>query len=305
MVKHFVINHVNPIIRDAMKSIGVPFVQNSKQPRGPTYVESDDSVYNGPVKQGSCGRKMRLLHSVKDDEPYRPLRLCPQLGGCRVPVDARPIDTLIQFIPRGAISLDTIPIAAVCHDKPVQVTVRPVTPKHSCDAPDPSRATTSTKSMAAAAQAAAAVQATAAAQAPAAPLAAPKQPRATRTRAVKPGVNILNELSSFTRDTQPYTLDINEPFEEHHDDLTISIQVVDALGVHRYDQYSSWVKIGLVCKKVGIDYEVWERNSARSTKFDAQACRAKWDRFPSNNPGTMALLWKWLKDDDIEAFSRL
>lgn len=124
-VKQFVINNVNPLIHRAMEEIGIPFMRDSKQPRGPTYVESDDSVYNGPVKQGSCGRKMRLLHSVKDDEPQRPLRLHPQLGGCRVPVDARPIDTLIQFIPRGAVSLDTIPVAAVSHDKPVQVTVHP------------------------------------------------------------------------------------------------------------------------------------------------------------------------------------
>lgn len=103
-VKRFVETRLLPLISRQLERV-VQFCVG-KEKRNDSYLEYDDSVYSKPTKPGSCGKKMRALHSVKDDEPNRPLLLVPYLGGVTGRVEAMPIDTLIQFIPEAASCVD-------------------------------------------------------------------------------------------------------------------------------------------------------------------------------------------------------
>ena len=89
-IKKYVEETLNPIIKEALKE-DIAYITNKKEKKDKeTYVDYDESVYSlgDPVKD-TCGRKMRMWNSTKDDD-YRPNKI---VSGHTVK------DTLITYIP--------------------------------------------------------------------------------------------------------------------------------------------------------------------------------------------------------------
>lgn len=96
-VREYVEKTLNPIIKSALKE-EINYIISKKEKtkekcdESSTYLDYDEGVYSigDPVK-GTCGRKMRMWNSTKDDD-YRPNVL---VGESSV------VDTLITYIPEG------------------------------------------------------------------------------------------------------------------------------------------------------------------------------------------------------------
>jgi len=79
----------------------------------------------------------------------------------------------------------------------------------------------------------------------------------------------------------------------------------------RFENYDDWLKIGLVCHNEKVPMEVWERET--TSKYPSYAsgskrkCADKWRSFKGQKERkiSQATLWKWLKEDNYEAFAEL
>lgn len=82
------------------------------------------------------------------------------------------------------------------------------------------------------------------------------------------------------------------------------VAVVDALPIKHLDNYSDWVKIGMVFHNEGYSCADWVAVSKRSKKFETGACEAKWSSFnkATGRKVAAASLWKMLKDSNPTAF---
>jgi P4 family phage/plasmid primase-like protien len=108
-VREYVEKTLNPIIKEALKE-EINYIIDKKEKvkeRGDesaTYLDYDEGVYSigDPVK-GTCGRKMRMWNSSKEDD-YRPNEI---VGESSV------LDTLITYIPEGCERLPE-PVLASC-----------------------------------------------------------------------------------------------------------------------------------------------------------------------------------------------
>jgi len=87
-------------------------------------------------------------------------------------------------------------------------------------------------------------------------------------------------------------------------ECTLLSKLLESIGEHRFDEYETWVKIGMICFNEGADVSVWDEYSQRSLKYKAGDCLAKWKTFTKSSL-SIATLWKWLQEDDMEAYERL
>ena len=81
-------------------------------------------------------------------------------------------------------------------------------------------------------------------------------------------------------------------------------EVLAALGDHRWNNYRFFIQIGFICFNEGIPLSVWEELSKKSPKNKPGDCATHWKSF-KKGPLTQATLWKWLKEDNLEAFNML
>lgn len=95
------------------------------------------------------------------------------------------------------------------------------------------------------------------------------------------------------------------------DDLAIKQLVADVLeniGQHRWDYYPDWLRIAFICYNEGFTLPEFIELSKKSKHFKAETSpkwiSQKWKNFKRSNL-TQALLWKWLSEDDIEAYVEL
>jgi hypothetical protein len=83
-------------------------------------------------------------------------------------------------------------------------------------------------------------------------------------------------------------------------DLYVASCAVKCLNAERSDEYESWINVGMVLKSLGHEdatFELWDKFSARSDKYDAQAIRKKWDQLkPTGAIGLGSLLY-WARQD--------
>ena len=56
----------------------------------------------------------------------------------------------------------------------------------------------------------------------------------------------------------------------------VDLSILDFLDP---DDYNSWLQVGMVCKDVGLDIDVWIKRSEKSDKFTAGECEKKWKTF--------------------------
>ena len=88
---------------------------------------------------------------------------------------------------------------------------------------------------------------------------------------------------------------------------TLISDILDELNVNRFDDYETWLQIGIICYNEGQDVAVWEKASERYTKYNngsKRDCEKKWKTFTKGTLG-IARLWTWLKEDNPEAYDKL
>ena len=85
------------------------------------------------------------------------------------------------------------------------------------------------------------------------------------------------------------------------------MEVITALGQHRWDYYPDWIRIGFVMFNEGYTVDDLITVSAKSAKWQSGSpnwVKAKWRMFRKSNLSGV-LLWKWLSEDDPEKYAEL
>jgi P4 family phage/plasmid primase-like protien len=81
-------------------------------------------------------------------------------------------------------------------------------------------------------------------------------------------------------------------------------QVVDGLGLHRWNNYNDFIHIGMACYNEKLPLEVWERNAKKGHKNQPGDCIQHWNKFKEGGY-TAKTLWKMLKEDNPLLFKEL
>jgi hypothetical protein len=81
------------------------------------------------------------------------------------------------------------------------------------------------------------------------------------------------------------------------DDIT---KLCDCLALRQLDNYSSWIKIGMVLKKLGAPVSLWDDLSKMSKKYKPGECVKRWESFKSHYSYTMKSLIALAKEGNID-----
>jgi|688.fasta_scaffold05612_8 hypothetical protein len=82
--------------------------------------------------------------------------------------------------------------------------------------------------------------------------------------------------------------------------------ILENLDIERCDNYNEWIKIMIILKNEGFEYDVFEKFSKRSAKFDSNVIDI-WNSYNNNRNHklTKASLWYMLKIDNKSVFDEL
>ena len=116
------------------------------------------------------------------------------------------------------------------------------------------------------------------------------------------------EPSSDTASVAPSTVITGDPSEEAMESKQLVADVLENIGQHRWDYYPDWVQIGFILRNEGFTLEEFIDFSKKSKHFNEASSPAwikqKWRCFKRGNL-TQARLWKWLSEDNIDAYGEL
>ena len=70
------------------------------------------------------------------------------------------------------------------------------------------------------------------------------------------------------------------------------------------DDWAAWSKLGLILKKLGAPYSLWQTMSARSKEFDNQQCEDWWKKAKIHNY-TINSLRTLAKEGNIDEYARI
>lgn len=100
----------------------------------------------------------------------------------------------------------------------------------------------------------------------------------------------------------------SDPTEDDVKTRELLSEVIAHLGQHRWDYYPDWIRIGFVMFNEGYNVESFIELSKVSKHFKVAESpawiKAKWRMFRKSNL-SQALLWKWLSEDDMDAYMEL
>jgi P4 family phage/plasmid primase-like protien len=87
------------------------------------------------------------------------------------------------------------------------------------------------------------------------------------------------------------------------EDLHDIKKILGGLSDSRYNNYSSWIQVGMILKNEGYSCDIWDEWSKKSKKYTSGCCEKKWRSFMySDNPLTISTLYFWLKEDNYPTF---
>ena len=125
--------------------------------------------------------------------------------------------------------------------------------------------------------------------------------------AIKP---IIEPTPSEPADYEPTVPDddASDPSEDEKASKALLLEVIEALGKHRWDYYPDWIRIAFVMFNEGFTLAELTEFSKKSAKWNASQSpewiRGKWRNFRKGHL-TQALLWKWLEADDKDKYGEL
>ena len=115
-------------------------------------------------------------------------------------------------------------------------------------------------------------------------------------------INKSNPIVESEQEQEPE----QEPEGNPEQEASILLKVMDGLSTKRYDDYDSWLKIGIICHNEGLPLPFWDACSRRSEHYQSGACGKKWLSFKEKAVKlTEATLWYWLKQDNPKLYCEL
>ncbi len=100
---------------------------------------------------------------------------------------------------------------------------------------------------------------------------------------------------------------LQKEFKELKTDNDIITAVLENLNRSRADDYNDWFRVLMILKNEGIEYQIFEEFSKRSSKYDSNV-QDIWNRYKPNdakNKLSMSSLWYMLKQDNPSAFNKI
>lgn len=100
----------------------------------------------------------------------------------------------------------------------------------------------------------------------------------------------------------------NDSLEQSEADPDLLLaRVINGLSIKRWDNYDSWLKIGMIFYNEGLTLDFWNELSKRSTSYTPEACGKKWLSFNQTKAKKLSesTLWFWLKEDNPSLFYTL
>jgi hypothetical protein len=81
-------------------------------------------------------------------------------------------------------------------------------------------------------------------------------------------------------------------------------KLCDCLATNQIDNYSTWIRIGMILKQLGAPLALWEEVSRRGKKYKNNDCSSRWEKF---NPKffTIGSLIVLAKAGNLELYDQL
>lgn len=90
------------------------------------------------------------------------------------------------------------------------------------------------------------------------------------------------------------------------------INLLGILSPERYDNFEKWIEVGICLNSISQcdeSYKIWDDFSKKSSKYDEESTRKKWEEITDSNKNrkeiTMGSLVYWAKTDNEKAFMAL
>lgn len=85
---------------------------------------------------------------------------------------------------------------------------------------------------------------------------------------------------------------------------SILLNVLTGLDAKRFNDYETWLQIGIICYNEKLGWELWDVASRRGENYEIGECEMKYKTFQKGDL-TIATLWYWLKEDNPDLFEKL
>jgi len=108
-------------------------------------------------------------------------------------------------------------------------------------------------------------------------------------------------------ETSVATTETTDPTDDDAVSQGLLMEVLGALGQHRWDYYPDWIRIGFVMFNEGLPLSSYINLSKKSKHWKSTSAdwiTQKWKAFRKDNL-SQALLWKWLSEDDMDTYLEL
>lgn len=119
-----------------------------------------------------------------------------------------------------------------------------------------------------------------------------------------------SDLASLA-DTNTEAPVTSDPTEDEEETRELILEVIDRLGVHRLDYYPDWIRLAFVMFNEGFQSGDCIKACKRSKYYTQYGetefsnwIKSKWRNFRKSNL-TQCLLWKWLQEDNPDAYAEL
>ena len=93
---------------------------------------------------------------------------------------------------------------------------------------------------------------------------------------------------------------------EVSDEPSIIPELLDAIDKKHLENFTDWVKTGLVCFHEGQPLAVWDKASKRASNYDKQSVEKQWKTFkPATTKVSQGTLWFWVKQENPTKYHQL
>jgi hypothetical protein len=97
---------------------------------------------------------------------------------------------------------------------------------------------------------------------------------------------------------------VSEEVEEPTADLKDIRSLCTCLSVAQLDDYATWIRLGMILKKLGAPLTLWEEVSKRSRKFKNGDCTGRWANMKPKCFGIGSLI-VLAKQGNLEMYERI
>lgn len=119
--------------------------------------------------------------------------------------------------------------------------------------------------------------------------------------------SVENQIREITLETEISSIEDEAEYIEIHTDTDLIYALLSKLKKERFEQYDSWIRIGLILfNELGRDgFELWHSFSSKALNYKSEEdCRYHWNTFKKKEKRlSIRTLFYYLKDDNKKAFN--